>query len=147
MLNRRRGAKGKVFGFQRETTASAIANRDTFLDLHPATFQAHHVTLSLTCSESILFLPFDGKLQCFESLVNRRSTGNTFDRHVIGAVYVHVLYLRKLRIKPSQQVNRISLDFSLFQNKHSPVSDMLWCTRQGTLGFCTRPAMLLPGLS
>jgi len=45
VLKRRRGAKGKVFGFQREATASAIANRNTFLDLQPATFQAHHVTL------------------------------------------------------------------------------------------------------
>jgi len=115
VLKRRGGAKEKVFGFQREATASAIANLNTFLDLQPATFQAHHVTLSLTCSESILFLPFDGKHQCFESLVNRTSTGNTFDRHVIGAVFVHVLHLGKLHIKPSQQVTRILHDFFLFQ--------------------------------
>jgi len=136
-----------VSGFQREATASAIANRNTFLDLHPATFQAHHVTHSLTCSESILFLPFDGKHQCFESLVNRTSTGNTFDRHVIGAVFVHVLHLGKLRIKPSQQVTRILHDFFLFSNKHSPVSDTLLWTWQGTLGFSTRPAIFLPGVS
>jgi hypothetical protein len=145
---KRRGAKGKVFGFQREATASAIANRNTFLDLHPATFQAHHATLSLTCSESILFLPFDGKLQCFEPLVNRTSTGNTFDRHVIGAVFVHVLHLGETTNKTYPTGHSyLALLLSFFSNKHSPVSDTILWTWQGTLGFCTRPAIFLPGLS